>query len=68
LLSPFVDQEIGIILAQLRADDLEILGELMQAGKVTPVIDQRYALSELAEAMRYSESGRARGKIVIELE
>lgn len=68
LLSPFVDQEIGIILAQLRADDLEILGELMQAGKVTPMIDRRYGLSELAEAIRYSESGRARGKIIIELE
>jgi len=68
VLSPFVDQEIGIVLAQLRPDDMEILGELMQAGKVTPVIDRRYGLSELAEAIRYSESGRARGKIVIELE
>lgn len=68
LLSPFVDQEIGIILAQLGPDDMGILGELMQAGKVTPVIDRRYGLSEVPDAIRYSESGRARGKIIIELE
>ena len=68
LLSPFVDQEIGIILAQLRADDMATLGELMQSGAVTPVIDRRFGLSEVPEAIRYSESGRARGKIIIELE
>jgi len=68
LLSPFVDQEIGMMMGQLRPDDMVILGELMETGKVTPVIDRRYGLSELPEAIRYSESGRARGKIVIELE
>lgn len=68
LLSPFVDQEIGMILAQLGPDDMATLGELMQSGAVTPVIDRRFGLSEVPEAIRYSESGRARGKIVIELE
>jgi len=68
VLSPFVDQEIGLILAQLRQDDLAILGDLMQAGKVTPVIDRRYRLSEVPAAIRYSEEGHARGKIVIDLE
>jgi NADPH:quinone reductase-like Zn-dependent oxidoreductase len=68
VLSPFVDQELGMILAQLRKDDLAILGKLMQAGKVTPVIDRRYRLSEVPAAIRYSEKGHARGKIVIDLE
>jgi NADPH:quinone reductase-like Zn-dependent oxidoreductase len=67
VLSPFVDQELGMILAQLRKDDLAILGKLMQAGKVTPVIDRRYRLSEVPAAIRYSEKGHARGKIIIDL-
>ena len=67
VLSPFVDQELGMILAQLRKDDLAILAKLMQAGKVTPVIDRRYRLSEVPAAIRYSEKGHARGKIIIDL-
>ena len=66
--SPFVGQEFVMILAKLRKDDLAILSDLMQAGKVTPVIDRRYRLSEVPEAIRYSEEGHARGKIVIDLE
>ena len=65
VLSPFVDQEFGMILAEFRQEDLDILGELMDAGQVTPVIDRRYPLSEVAAAIRYSEEGHARGKIVI---
>ena len=68
MLSPFVGQEFVMILAKLRAEDLAILGDLMQAGKVTPVIDRRYRLSEVPAAIRYSEEGHARGKIVIDLE
>lgn len=68
ILSPFVGQEFVMILAELRQDDLAILGELMQAGKVTPVIDRRYRLSEVPAAIRYSEEGHARGKIVVTLE
>ena len=45
-----------------------ILADLMQSGKVTPVIDRRYSLSEVPEAIRYSETGRARGKILINIE
>jgi len=67
VLSPFVDQEYGMILAELRKDDLATLGELLQAGVVTPVIDRRYALHEVADAIRYSEEGHARGKIVINI-
>jgi NADPH:quinone reductase-like Zn-dependent oxidoreductase len=68
LLSPFVDQEFGILLARMRQDDLVVLAELLQAGKVAPVIDSRYALSEVAAAIRHSEDGHARGKIIIEVE
>ena len=39
----------------------------MQAGKVTPVIDRRYQLSEIKAAMAYLETGRARGKVVVSL-
>jgi NADPH:quinone reductase-like Zn-dependent oxidoreductase len=44
------------------------LSDLMQTGKVTPVIDRTYKLSETAEAMRYFEEGHARGKVVITVE
>jgi len=47
---------------------MNLLGELMQAGEVTPVIDRRYALSEAAKAMAYLEAGRARGKVIVNLE
>ncbi len=68
MLSPFVEQEFVTILAELRQDDLAILGDLMQAGKVTPVIDRRYRLSEVSAAIRYSEEGHTRGKIIIDFE
>jgi NADPH:quinone reductase-like Zn-dependent oxidoreductase len=45
--------------------DLETLKTLLEAGKIVPVIDRCYSLSETAEAMRYLETGRARGKVVI---
>lgn len=46
-------------------EDLVVLAELLEAGKVTPVIDRRYTLSEVPEAIRYVEKGHARGKVVI---
>jgi NADPH:quinone reductase-like Zn-dependent oxidoreductase len=67
MLSPFVGQEFVMLLAKLRKDDLAVLGDLMQAGKVTPVIDRRYPLSEVPAAIRYSEEGHARGKIVVNM-
>lgn len=67
VLSLFVDQELGMMLARLRQDDLEALADLMAVGTVTPVIDRRYPLSEVPAAIRYSEEGRARGKIVIDM-
>ena len=68
IMSPFVDQEFGMMIARMDNEDLSILGELMQSGKVKSVIDRRYRLSEVADAIRYSEEGHARGKIIIDLE
>jgi NADPH:quinone reductase-like Zn-dependent oxidoreductase len=68
LLSKFVKQKFRMMLADLNKDDLAVLGTLMQSGKVTPVIDRRYKLSETAEALRYMEKGHARGKVVLTVE
>ena len=65
MLQPFVDQKMGFFIAKLTQDDMQLLGELMQAGTVTPVIDRAYALEEAAKAMAYLEAGRARGKVVV---
>jgi NADPH:quinone reductase-like Zn-dependent oxidoreductase len=65
VLSHFVSQRFVMILAELNPRDLATLGTLMQSGKLTPVIDRKYTLSEAAEAMRYLEKGHARGKIVL---
>jgi NADPH:quinone reductase-like Zn-dependent oxidoreductase len=67
VLSPFVSQKFVTFVARLKQADLTILGELMSSGKVTPVIDKRYRLSEVPEAIRYLEEGHARGKVVITL-
>jgi len=66
--SPFVGQEFSLLLAQMRKDDLQTLADLMETGQVVPVIDRRYPLSEVPAAIRYSEEGHARGKIIINLE
>ena len=68
VLSLFVSQRMGTVGTKLNKEDLAILRDLMQAGKVTPVIDRRYRLSEVPEAIRYLEEGHARGKVVIILE
>ena len=68
VLSRFVSQKFVTFMAKLRKEDLVILGELMEAGKVTPVIDRCYSLSEVPEAIRYLEEGHARGKVVITFE
>ena len=68
LVSPFVSQRLIFFLAQTNQADLGTLRDLLQAGKVRPVIDRRYPLSETAAAVRYLELGRAQGKVVITLE
>lgn len=65
VLSPFVSQRFVTFLASITKDDLGVLKELIDAKKVTPVIDRSYRLSEVPEAIRYLEEGHARGKVVI---
>jgi NADPH:quinone reductase-like Zn-dependent oxidoreductase len=65
LLSPFVSQKVGMILAELNHDDLAFLADLMQSGKLKAVIDRTYKLSDVPEAIKYVEQGHARGKVVI---
>lgn len=65
LMSPFISQTMGMFMAELNKNDLTILADLMQSGKVKPVIDRTYPLSQIAEAMRYLEKGHARGKVII---
>jgi NADPH:quinone reductase-like Zn-dependent oxidoreductase len=65
VLSPFVSQSLSGFLAQRSREDLRIMRELIESGKVSPVIDRTYQLSEVPEAIRYLEEGHARGKIVI---
>lgn len=65
MLSPFVEQELVLILAQMNQADLNILGDLMRDGAVTPVIDRRYSLADISAAIAYSEEGHAQGKIII---
>jgi NADPH:quinone reductase-like Zn-dependent oxidoreductase len=68
VLSWFVSQKQVMVLAKPSSEDLAIMGELMATGKVTPVIDKRYSLREVPDAIRYLEAGHARGKVVITLE
>src|SRR5918993_26306 len=65
MLSPFVGQKLGTFVASENHEDMNVLKELIEVGKVTPVIDRTYPLSEVPEAIRYLEEGHARGKVVI---
>jgi NADPH:quinone reductase-like Zn-dependent oxidoreductase len=61
-------KKLGALFAVPNQKDLVFMKELIDAGKVKPVIDRRYPLSEVAEALRYYGKGHARGKVVITLE
>jgi NADPH:quinone reductase-like Zn-dependent oxidoreductase len=65
LLSALVRQRLRPLVSKERRADLLVLKELIEAGKVTPVIDRTYPLREAPEAIRYLEEGHARGKVVI---
>jgi NADPH:quinone reductase-like Zn-dependent oxidoreductase len=72
LLGPWMsiigDKKMGGVSAKSSQKDLVFLKELLEAGKVKPVIDKRYPLSETAEALRYLGQGHARGKVIITVE
>jgi NADPH:quinone reductase-like Zn-dependent oxidoreductase len=67
VLSGFVSQKFVMFIAEVNKRDLTVLHDLMKAGKVTPVIDKRYTLNEVPQAIRYLEERHARGKLVINL-
>jgi NADPH:quinone reductase-like Zn-dependent oxidoreductase len=65
--SRLVSQKLAMVLAKPNQKDLTVVRDLMEAGKATPVIDKRYRLTGVPEAIRYLEQGHARGKVVITL-
>lgn len=65
VLSPFVSQKFMSFIAKSNETDLKALGQLMAEGKLAPVIDTRYSLSEVHAAVSYLEKGHARGKVII---
>src|SRR5213078_2115150 len=69
VLSPFTSQKMGMMMAQTSTQDLTLLAEMVQSGKLKPVIDRTSkSLSEVPDAIRYLEEGHARGKVVIAVE
>lgn len=65
LYSAFSSQDFGTMLSSITAGDLTFVKDMMETRKVTPVIDRSYPLSDVPEAIRYLEKGRARGKVII---
>jgi NADPH:quinone reductase-like Zn-dependent oxidoreductase len=63
--SKFVNQQMGMMMADANGKDLTILADMMQSGKLKPVIDRTYKLDQVPDAIRYLEEGHARGKVVI---
>jgi NADPH:quinone reductase-like Zn-dependent oxidoreductase len=68
LYSPFVRQELAFFFARMNRDDVEVLADLVRTGKVTPVVDRRYSLQDVKEAVTYLGAGHARAKVVVTLE
>jgi NADPH:quinone reductase-like Zn-dependent oxidoreductase len=64
-LSSFTNQKFGQYMTKMSKPDLVLLGELIQAGKVRPVIERTYKLNDAPEAIRQFDAGHARGKVVI---
>ncbi len=67
LAAPFVSQKLVFMMADLSQADLGYLRDMMESGKLTPVIDRTYSLSETPAAIGYLEEGHARGKVIIDL-
>ena len=65
MLSRFVGQKLGTFVSSENHEDMIVLKDLIESGKIAPVIDRTYPLSETPEAIRYLEQGHARGKVLI---
>src|SRR6476619_851874 len=66
--SRFVNQQMGMMMADANHNDLTVLADMMQSGKLKPVIDHTYKLDQVPDAIRYVEQGHAKGKVVITVE
>ena len=67
-LSPFASQKFMSFMAKMNQQDLKTIGQLIREGRVTPVIDRRYSLSETPAAVAYLEAGHARGKVILDFD
>ena len=65
VLSPFVSQRLRMVVATVKRQDLQAVSELIQAGKVTPILDRTYPLQGVPDAIRRLHNGEAQGKLVI---
>ena len=61
-MSPFIRQELRMLVAKENYEDLQVVKELIEAGKIRPVVDRTYSLSQTPEAIRYMEEGAARAE------
>jgi NADPH:quinone reductase-like Zn-dependent oxidoreductase len=68
LYDPFVSQSFVFFVADMNRRDLDVMSELVQTGQVRVALDKTYAFGEVPEAVRYVETGRARGKVVVTLD
>jgi NADPH:quinone reductase-like Zn-dependent oxidoreductase len=68
LVARFTEQKLRPFLAQMNQADLTLLAAMLETGKVKPVVDRRYNLERIADAIRYQESGHARGKVVVTID
>lgn len=68
LISWFVDQDMGLFISHASAEDVALLGEWIEEGRITPFVDRSYKLADIRDAMRYLEEGHARGKVVLTMD
>ncbi|WP_364148131.1 zinc-binding dehydrogenase [Paenibacillus sp. LPE1-1-1.1] len=72
LLGPFVSmiekKKMGLLIHKPNKDDQNALKELFEAGKIVPIIDRRYPLSDVAQAIQYLGEGHPKGKVIVRIE
>jgi NADPH:quinone reductase-like Zn-dependent oxidoreductase len=68
IVSKFVQQKLVPFMSDANPADLARLADMLQTGKVKPVVERRYPLERIADAIRYQETGHARGKVVVTMD